>query len=120
MVKAGRNPKDRGRISSSIWKMLSPVVRFNARLSCGAWVCSSIDDKGEILSRYQKKRTSGIPSVHIGLLEPYCKMKLSDVVNVVAVIAKSDSLTLEERKAFKERIKEEFTFHNLRMYPHDK
>ena len=45
--------------------------------------------------------------------------KLSDVVNVVPVIAKSDSLTLEERLAFKERIKEEFAFHNLRMYPYD-
>lgn len=45
--------------------------------------------------------------------------KLSDVVNVVPVIAKSDSLTLEERAAFKERIKEEFVFHNLKMYPYD-
>ncbi|EEA20795.1 cell division control protein [Talaromyces marneffei ATCC 18224] len=45
--------------------------------------------------------------------------KLSDVVNVVPVIAKSDSLTLEERQEFKERIKEEFTFHNLKMYPYD-
>lgn len=45
--------------------------------------------------------------------------KLSDVVNVVPVIAKSDSLTLEERAAFKERIKEEFKFHNLKMYPYD-
>lgn len=45
--------------------------------------------------------------------------KLSDVVNVVPVIAKSDSLTLEERRAFKERIKEEFAFHNLKMYPYD-
>ena len=45
--------------------------------------------------------------------------KLSDVVNVVPVIAKSDSLTLEERQAFKERIREEFAFHNLRMYPYD-
>lgn len=45
--------------------------------------------------------------------------KLSDVVNVVPVIAKSDSLTLEERAAFKERIKEEFAFHNLKMYPYD-
>lgn len=35
------------------------------------------------------------------------------------MIAKSDSLTLEERLAFKERIKEEFLFHNLRMYPYD-
>lgn len=45
--------------------------------------------------------------------------KLSEFVNVVPVIAKSDSLTLEERAAFKARIKEEFTFHNLRMYPYD-
>ncbi|KAJ4306789.1 cell division control protein [Collariella sp. IMI 366227] len=43
--------------------------------------------------------------------------KLSDVVNVVPVIAKADTLTLEERQAFKERIKEEFAFHNLKMYP---
>ena len=41
------------------------------------------------------------------------------MVNVVPVIAKSDSLTLEERMAFKERIKEEFQFHNLRMFPYD-
>lgn len=45
--------------------------------------------------------------------------KLSDVVNVVPVIAKADSLTLEERRAFKESIKEEFAFHNLKMYPYD-
>src|SRR5271163_5305020 len=37
--------------------------------------------------------------------------KLSDVVNVVPVIAKSDSLTLEERSAFKERVP-----HNLSIY----
>lgn len=45
--------------------------------------------------------------------------KLSDVVNVVPVIAKADTLTTEERQAFKERIKEEFAFHNLKMYPYD-
>lgn len=45
--------------------------------------------------------------------------KLCDVVNVVPVIAKSDSLTLEERQAFKDRIRAEFNFHNLRMYPYD-
>lgn len=45
--------------------------------------------------------------------------KLNDVVNVVPVIAKSDSLTLEERAAFKQRIKQEFSIHGLRMYPYD-
>ena len=45
--------------------------------------------------------------------------KLSDVVNVVPVIAKADTLTAEERLAFKQRIKEEFAFHNLKMFPYD-
>jgi len=45
--------------------------------------------------------------------------KLCEFVNVVPVIAKADSLTLEERAAFKERIRDEFKFHNLRMYPYD-
>lgn len=45
--------------------------------------------------------------------------KLSDVVNVVPVIAKADSLTLEERQAFKERVRDEFHFHNIKMYPYD-
>jgi septin family protein len=31
--------------------------------------------------------------------------KLSEVVNVVPVIAKSDSLTIEERDAFKQRVR---------------
>lgn len=45
--------------------------------------------------------------------------KLCEIVNVVPVIAKSDSLTLEERQMFKDRIREEFAFHNIRMFPYD-
>ncbi|CAJ0869584.1 9265_t:CDS:2, partial [Entrophospora sp. SA101] len=45
--------------------------------------------------------------------------KLSEVVNVVPVIAKSDSLTMEERVAFKERIKSELAFNNIKLYPYD-
>lgn len=45
--------------------------------------------------------------------------KLSEVVNVVPVIAKSDSLTLEERARFKAKIREEFAYHNIRLYPFD-
>ena len=37
--------------------------------------------------------------------------KLSDVVNVVPVIAKSDSLTLAERQAFKQRVCRTFSFY---------
>jgi septin 3/9/12 len=45
--------------------------------------------------------------------------KLSEVVNVVPVIAKSDSLTLEEREGFKLKIREELVYHNIRLYPFD-
>lgn len=38
--------------------------------------------------------------------------KLSEVVNVVPVIAKADSLTLEEREAFKTRVREPTTKQN--------
>ena len=43
--------------------------------------------------------------------------KVSKVANVVPVIAKSDSLTPEERFAFKKRIKNEIEFHGIRTYP---
>ncbi|GAC75196.1 septin CDC10 and related P-loop GTPases [Moesziomyces antarcticus T-34] len=45
--------------------------------------------------------------------------KLSDVVNVVPVIAKSDSLTMDERDLFKERIRAEMQYNNIRTYPFD-
>lgn len=45
--------------------------------------------------------------------------KLSEVVNVVPVIAKADSLTLEERENFKSKIREELIYHNIRLYPFD-
>lgn len=45
--------------------------------------------------------------------------KLCEIVNVVPVIAKADSLTLEERQSFKDRIRDEFAFHNIRMFPYD-
>ena len=45
--------------------------------------------------------------------------KLSDVVNVVPVIAKSDSLTMDERDLFKQRIRAEMQYNNIRIYPFD-
>jgi len=45
--------------------------------------------------------------------------KLSDICNVIPVIAKSDSLTIEERIAFKKRIREELAFHDIKLYPYD-
>jgi len=45
--------------------------------------------------------------------------KLSEVVNVVPVIAKADSLTMEERDAFKQRIRAELVYHNIVLYPFD-
>lgn len=44
--------------------------------------------------------------------------KLSENCNIIPIIAKSDSLTPEERSAFKKRIKEEIEFHGIRIYPY--
>lgn len=43
--------------------------------------------------------------------------RLSEITNIVPVIAKSDCLTVDERVAFKKRIKEELKFHDIRIYP---
>ncbi|WWC87299.1 uncharacterized protein L201_002187 [Kwoniella dendrophila CBS 6074] len=45
--------------------------------------------------------------------------KLAEVVNVVPVIAKSDSLTLEERVSFKQRVMAELQYNQIRLYPFD-
>ncbi|CAO3669259.1 unnamed protein product [Rhizopus stolonifer] len=45
--------------------------------------------------------------------------RLVEIVNVVPVIAKSDSLTIEERAAFKQRINQELAFHEIQLYPYD-
>ncbi|WWC59059.1 uncharacterized protein I303_101606 [Kwoniella dejecticola CBS 10117] len=45
--------------------------------------------------------------------------KLAEVVNVVPVIAKSDSLTLEERAIFKQRVMAELQFNQIRLFPFD-
>jgi septin 3/9/12 len=45
--------------------------------------------------------------------------KLSETANVVPVIAKSDSMTLAEREAFKNILQKEFAYHRLRLYPNN-
>ncbi|XP_038129433.1 septin-9-like isoform X2 [Cyprinodon tularosa] len=43
--------------------------------------------------------------------------RLSKVVNIVPVIAKADTLTLEERESFKETIREELRANGIDVYP---
>ncbi|QPG75744.1 cell division control protein [Brettanomyces nanus] len=45
--------------------------------------------------------------------------KLTEVVNVVPVIAKSDTLTMEERANLKRTLQDQFKHYNLRMYPYN-
>lgn len=45
--------------------------------------------------------------------------KLTEIANVVPVIAKADSLTLEERHNFKEVLQAEFQHYGLSIYPYD-
>ena len=42
---------------------------------------------------------------------------LHHCVNIVPVIAKADTLTLEERDAFKQRIREDIRYHGINIYP---
>lgn len=42
--------------------------------------------------------------------------QISEVANVIPVIAKADSLTMEERQSFKERIREEILFHGIKVF----
>ncbi|KAK8754179.1 hypothetical protein OTU49_014738 [Cherax quadricarinatus] len=43
--------------------------------------------------------------------------RLDKIVNVVPVVAKADTLTLEERAAFKERIRADLSDHAIKVYP---
>lgn len=52
-------------------------------------------------------------------LDSQALKKLSEIANVVPVIAKSDSLTLVERAAFKRVLQNEFIKYNLNIYPYD-
>ncbi|KAG7707418.1 hypothetical protein KL950_003078 [Ogataea haglerorum] len=45
--------------------------------------------------------------------------KLTEVANVVPVIAKADTLTLEERANLKSILQEQFKYYNFRMYPYE-
>ncbi|KAG7665821.1 CDC10 [[Candida] subhashii] len=45
--------------------------------------------------------------------------KLSEIANVVPIIAKSDSLTLEERSEYKKILQREFIKYNFNIYPYD-
>ncbi|KAJ1742164.1 cell division control protein [Coemansia sp. RSA 989] len=44
--------------------------------------------------------------------------RLTEVTNVIPVIAKADSMTVEERTLFKRRVKEEMAFHRIAVYPY--
>ena len=44
---------------------------------------------------------------------------LTSISNVIPVIAKSDSMTIEEKTSFKRRVKAEMEFHGIRCYPYD-
>uniref|UniRef100_A0A8C4QDS5 Septin-7 n=1 Tax=Eptatretus burgeri TaxID=7764 RepID=A0A8C4QDS5_EPTBU len=50
-------------------------------------------------------------------LDVACLRRLSAVVNVVPVMAKADSLTLEERTAFRTRIQADLVANNIDVYP---
>lgn len=59
------------------------------------------------------------PSGHsLSLLDLTFMRKLSGITNLIPLIAKSDTLTLQERADFKRRIKSEMDFHSVAYYPY--
>ncbi|CAM9012507.1 unnamed protein product [Wickerhamomyces anomalus] len=45
--------------------------------------------------------------------------KLSEIANVVPIISKADTLTLDERENFRKILQTEFQYHNLNLYPYN-
>ncbi|QLL32126.1 hypothetical protein HG536_0C02950 [Torulaspora globosa] len=45
--------------------------------------------------------------------------RLTEIANVIPVIGKADTLTLEERLQFRENVQDEFKKHKFRIYPYD-
>lgn len=45
--------------------------------------------------------------------------RLTEIANVIPVIGKADTLTLEERLQFRETVQDEFKKHKFRIYPYD-
>jgi septin 3/9/12 len=43
--------------------------------------------------------------------------RLDEFVNIVPVVAKADTMTIDERDTFKARIREDLVYHNIRIYP---
>lgn len=58
------------------------------------------------------------PSGHgLAPLDLLAMKALSETCNVIPIIAKSDALTLDEREAFKARVREELRVHGIQVYP---
>jgi septin 3/9/12 len=58
------------------------------------------------------------PSGHgLSSLDILAMKAISECANLIPVIAKSDTLTLEERFAFKARVKDELKAHGIQVYP---
>lgn len=45
--------------------------------------------------------------------------RLTEVCNVIPIIAKADTLTLDERTKFKKILQDQFKYYNLKMYPYE-
>ncbi|XP_062508289.1 neuronal-specific septin-3-like [Corticium candelabrum] len=54
---------------------------------------------------------------HLQQLDVEFMKRLDQCVNIIPVIAKSDTMTLEERNAFKARIREDINHHGINIYP---
>lgn len=73
-----------------------------------------LDSRVHCIIYFIQPNGKGLRTVDVEALK-----RLSELANVVPVIAKSDSLTLDERAAFKRILQDEFSLHQLKLYPFD-
>ncbi|CCE62050.1 hypothetical protein TPHA_0B03780 [Tetrapisispora phaffii CBS 4417] len=72
------------------------------------------DSRVHALLYFIKPNGSGLKDLDIEALK-----KLTEIANVIPVIAKADTLTITERNEFRSILQEDFIKHDLKMYPYD-
>lgn len=73
-----------------------------------------IDTRVHAVLYFVQPNGKGLTQLDVAALK-----RLTEIANVIPVIAKADTLTIDERTRFREIIQQEFKKYNFRIYPYD-
>ncbi|KAG0671395.1 cell division control protein [Kluyveromyces marxianus] len=73
-----------------------------------------VDTRVHAVLYFIQPNSKGLTELDIAALK-----RLTEIANVIPVIAKADTLTLDERTSFRNILQEEFKKYNFRIYPYD-